>query len=127
MAPDAPITISQMHGLRDLAGKMDTPERAEQARKLLEVTLGVADESDPTIICGDFNVEPDSESFRILAEAGLKDLVIANGFTSTRNSLYKKPGRFADYMLVNDAVRVRSFDVIMSPDVSDHCQLVLEI
>ena len=116
-----------MHGLHDLAGKMDTQERAEQARKLLELTLGVADESDPTIICGDFNVEPDSENFRILAEAGLKDLVIANGFTSTRNSLYKKPGRFADYMLVNDAVRVRSFDVIMSPDVSDHCPLVLEI
>lgn len=127
MALNAPITISHMHGLRDLAGKMDTPERAEQARKLLELTMDVADESDPTIVCGDFNVEPDSETFRILAEEGLKDLVIANGFTSTRNSLYKKPGRFADYMLVNDAVRVKSFGVVMSPEVSDHCPLILEI
>ena len=29
------VSITHMHGLRDLNGKMDTPERADQARKLL--------------------------------------------------------------------------------------------
>lgn len=45
---------------------------------------------------------------------------------STRTSHYAKPGRFADYMLVNARVAVRSFSVVTYPEVSDHCPLVLE-
>ena len=124
---NAPITIAHMHGLRDLAGKMDTPERTAQAHKLKDLAIGTAESGDDLVVCGDFNVEPNSDTFDILATVGLTDLVTSRGFTTTRNSLYEKPGRFADYLLVNEQLNIQSFDVVMSPEVSDHCPLILEI
>jgi len=121
------ICIAHMHGLRDLNGKMDTPERLAQAHRLAELVSRVAEPDDPLIVCGDFNVEPDSETFRILANIGLHDLVTAGGFGGTRNSHYQKPGKFADYMLVNRKVEVCGFAVVNTPEVSDHCPLILEI
>ena len=123
----APITIAHMHGLRDPDGKMDNPERLAQARRLADLVAGVADEGDRLVVCGDFNVEPGSATFDVLAEIGLTDLVTARGFTDTRTSHYGKPGRFADYMLVNAAVSVIGFDVVAEPEMSDHRPLVLEI
>lgn len=121
------VSVTHMHGLRDLNGKMDTPERADQARKLLSLSHQVSQPEDVVIICGDFNVEHDSETLAILTDAGLTDLVSGRGFESTRNSHYKKLGRFADYMLINREKAVRDFDVIHDPEVSDHCPLVLRI
>jgi len=119
------VSITHMHGLRDLNGKMDTPERADQARKLLGLSRQLAAPDDLAVICGDFNVEPDSETLSILTEAGMAELVTRHGFESTRTSHYKKPGRFADYMLIDREDAVKSFDVIHDPEVSDHCPLVL--
>jgi len=122
-----PVTIAHMHGLRDLAGKHDTPERVAQAERLRDMVLAVAEPGDGLVVCGDFNVLPDSETFRVLGQIGLTDLVTTRGFTGTRNSQYTKPGRFADYMLVNDMLSDSGFDVIYDPEVSDHCPLILEI
>ncbi|PSB46033.1 metal-dependent hydrolase [Cyanosarcina cf. burmensis CCALA 770] len=124
---DRPVSIVHMHGLRDLNGKMDTPERVAQAHRLLALAQAVMEENDPLVVCGDFNVEPDSETFDILKKLGLTDLVTSRGFTDTRTSHYQKPGRFADYMLVNTSVEVVSFQVIEQPEVSDHRPLMLEI
>lgn len=121
------ISVTHMHGLRDLIGKMDTPERAEQAKRLLDLSRQVSEPEDVAVICGDFNVEPDSETLRVLAGAGFSELVTGRGFTSTRNSHYKKPGRFADYLLISDADAVQKFDVVYDPEVSDHCPLVLTL
>ena len=121
------ISITHMHGLRDLKGKMDTPERTQQARRLLDLSQHVSEPEDVVVICGDFNVEPESETLRILADAGLVELVTGRGFKTTRNSQYKKPGKFADYMLINDTNAVKHFDVVYDPEVSDHCPLVLTI
>ena len=82
---------------------------------------------DASIVCGDFNVEPASETLAILAEIGLTDLVTSRGFAGTRTSYYPKPGKYADYMLVNSHVEVLHFDVVGEPEVSDHCPLLLEI
>jgi endonuclease/exonuclease/phosphatase family metal-dependent hydrolase len=122
-----PVTIAHMHGLRDLGGKADTPERLAQARHFAGLIGAVAEPGDRLVACGDFNVEPDSGTFTVLAELGLRDLVIGRGFAGTRSSHYRKPGRFADYMLVNDAVNVLSFQVVAQPEVSDHRPLLLEI
>ena len=121
------VSVTHMHGLRDLNGKMDTIERAFQARKLLGLSRQLAEPDDLTVICGDFNVEPDSQTLTILTEAGLSELVTGRGFVSTRNSQYKKPGRHADYMLVNREDAVKRFEVIYEPEVSDHCPLILEL
>ncbi|MBW4706791.1 endonuclease/exonuclease/phosphatase family protein [Roseobacter sp. YSTF-M11] len=122
---DRSISVTHMHGLRDLNGKMDTPARADQARRLLDLSQQVSEPDDLRIVCGDFNVEPDSETLGILAGAGLSELVTGLGFTTTRNAQYKKPGKFADYMLISDANAMQGFDVIYDPEVSDHCPLVL--
>jgi endonuclease/exonuclease/phosphatase family metal-dependent hydrolase len=72
------------------------------------------------IACGDFNVEPNSETFRVLGRLGLVDLVTSRGFQGTRTSQYSKPGRFADHKLVNDRVTVLDFPVVSDPEVSYH-------
>ena len=124
---DRSVSITHMHGLRDLNGKMDTPERAEQARKLLNLSRQVSESDDLMVVCGDFNVEPDSQTLSILSEAGLSELVTGQGFNGTRNSQYEKSGRYADYMLINREEEMKRFDVIYDPEVSDHCPLILEL
>jgi endonuclease/exonuclease/phosphatase family metal-dependent hydrolase len=121
------VSVTHMHGLRDMAGKTDTPDRTLQAHKLLDISRQVADRSDIAIVCGDFNVEPGSETLRLFEERGMTELVTRADTGGTRTSFYKKAGRFADYMLVSDPGRVRRFDVIREPEVSDHCPLSLEI
>lgn len=121
------VSITHMHGLRDLKGKMDTPERTAQARKLLELSRQVSEPEDLAVICGDFNVEPDSATLSILADAGMSELVTGNGFEGTRTSHYKKPGRYADYLLINHVDAVKGFDVIFDPEISDHCPLILDL
>ena len=121
------VSIAHMHGLRDLRGKMDTPERATQARRFLAMSDAVTEPGDLRVVCGDFNVAPGSETLHMLGQAGLVELVTARGHAGTRTSHYGKPGRFADYMLVSDVSAVHRFDVVRDPEVSDHCPLVLEI
>lgn len=126
-AQNSPVCVIHTHGLRDLKGKMDTPERVAQANRLADLVRAIAIPGDRIALCGDLNVEPDSQTFDILADLGLRDLVTGRGHTGTRTSHYKKPGRFADYMLVNDVVEVKRFEIVTDPEVSDHCPLLLEI
>lgn len=126
-AQDQAVSITHMHGLRDLNGKMDTPERAIQAERLLKLSKQVSEPDDLTVICGDFNVASESETLRILQEAGMVELVTSRGFETTRNSRYTKPAKFADYMLINREDTVVDFQVISDPEVSDHCPLVLSL
>lgn len=121
------IVVAHMHGLRDLKGKMDTPERTAQAHKLVAMATSLVDKEDPLVVCGDFNVEPNSETLEILSKAGLTELVTTRTEKGTRTSYYKKPGRHANYMLVNASVEVLDFEVVYEPEVSDHCPLVIEI
>jgi endonuclease/exonuclease/phosphatase family metal-dependent hydrolase len=61
------------------------------------------------------------------AGLGLTDFVTSRGFEGTRTSLYPKEGKFADYMLVSADVEVTRFEVVRTPEVSDHCALMLDI
>mgnify|MGYP003584679378 CR=1 FL=1 len=124
---DWPICVAHMHGLRDMAGKIDTPERDVQGKRFVQICQAVMEDGDRLIACGDFNVEPSSSTFAELGKLGLIDLVTSGGFTDTRTSHYTKAGRYADYLLVNRAVQPISFDVIGFPEVSDHRPLLLEL
>lgn len=126
-AGDRAVCVAHMHGLRDIGGKLDTPERLVQAQRFKALIEAVANPGDDVVACGDFNVEPGSETFSVLAELKLTELVTDRGFAGTRTSHYPKPGRFADYMLVGPAVAVKHFAVVTDPEVSDHCPLVVEI
>lgn len=121
------VTVAHMHGLRDPAGKGDTPARAAQARNFAELIRRVWRPGEKLVACGDFNVLPDSRTFETLGALGLADLVTGRGHADTRTSHYRKAGRFADYMLVTPEVDVQRFDVPAEPEVSDHRALVVEI
>ena len=116
-----------MRGLRDLAAKMDTVERKARANRPIGLATGVAEANDALVVCGDFNVEKDSNTLDILAEARLYGLVPTHGFSSTRNAIYKKPGRFADYLLVTGKIKVGGFKAFYSPEVPDNCALILDV
>jgi endonuclease/exonuclease/phosphatase family metal-dependent hydrolase len=114
----------QVHGLRDPSGKADTPARRGQAERLAELVHRIRGPRDLVVLCGDLNLLPDSETFSILAEAGLADLV---GAADTRTSHYGKTVRHASYMLISDIAAVKQFEILAEPEVSDHRALILDI
>lgn len=121
------FSIAQMHGLRDPGGKGDTPAREGQTQALIALIGRIWKKDERLVVCGDFNVLPESRMFPALAALGLKDLITARGHSDTRTSYYEKPGRFADYMLVTPDVVVTRFDAVAAPEVSDHRALLLEM
>ncbi|PSJ60003.1 endonuclease/exonuclease/phosphatase family protein [Kumtagia ephedrae] len=125
-AADHAVTIAHLHGLRTEDGKGDNAERDAQAAALARLIRSVWPGGERLVVCGDLNVLPGGRIFQVLGEFGLTDLVTSRGFAGTRTSLYRKPERFADYMLVTPDVRVLGFDVVRQPEVSDHCPLLLD-
>lgn len=117
-------TIFGVHGMWDQSGKSDTPERIEQSKRIVEY---IKKFSGNIILCGDFNLRPDTESVKMIErELGLRNLITEYGVTSTRTSLYKKTAeRFADYIFVSQNIKVKKFEV-MPDEVSDHAALYLE-
>ncbi len=101
--------------------------RQDQAAALVRLIERVWPGDEGLVVCGDFNVLPDSATFAILARLGLSDLVTGNGLVDTRTSYYLKQSRFADYMLVTPGVKVGKFEVVEAPEVSDHRALLLDI
>lgn len=122
-ATDRHLTVAHLHGLRDPTGKGDTPARRLQAHRLADLVDSVRAPGDLTVVGGDLNLLPDSETFTILGELGLVDLV---GASDTRTSLYPKPLRHANYLLVSDPDAVLRFRIPATPEVSDHRPLILD-
>jgi len=118
------VWVVQVHGLRDPAGKGDTPARRRQAERLAQLVRRVQEAEDLVVVCGDLNLLPGSETFDLLAGIGLTDLV---GTADTRTSHYPKPVRHASYLLVSDVTAVERFEILAGPEVSDHRALLLEI
>jgi endonuclease/exonuclease/phosphatase family metal-dependent hydrolase len=123
-ASDATFTMVNLHGLRDAAGKGDTPARREQAGRVAELVASLRVEGDEVAVGGDLNLLPDSETFDVLAEVGLTDLV---GEADTRTSRYPKPARHASYLLVSTPDLVRRLEIVTAPEVSDHRPLLVDL
>lgn len=118
------IWVVQLHGLRDPAGKGDTPARRRQVARLVSLVRRIRGPRDLVVVGGDLNLLPGSETFAALAEAGLTDLV---GTADTRTSHYPKPVRHAGYLLVSDVAAVKHFEIVAEPEVSDHRPLLLDL
>lgn len=121
---DKTFSIMNVHGLWNGQGKTDTPERIEQSRRIKEF-MGTI--NGPKILCGDFNLSPDTQSLIALRE-GMRDLVQESGATTTRTSYYTRAstsGAFADYIFVSPEVIVNDFKV-MPDEVSDHAALYVD-
>lgn len=123
--PSGPLSIFNFHGTNG-DGKMDTPQRLTAAARLRDA-IDVTSQPGRRIVVGDFNLNPDTESLRII-RGELVDLVATHGIATTRSALYEKRGQFpfADYALVSPELNVRSFRV-PDTEASDHLPLILEI
>ena len=117
-----PRTIVNFHGLWTGNGKGDTDDRLQQSDNIIRFLKTL---SHPYVLCGDFNLLPETQSLKKLENNGLRNLIKEFGITSTRSSHYKKPIRFADYTFVSDGITINDFKVL--PDeVSDHLAMYLD-
>jgi endonuclease/exonuclease/phosphatase family metal-dependent hydrolase len=128
------VSFAHMHGLWDPSGKQDTPARDGQ-RRLFGGLVDAASSYGklPTVVCGDFNLLPESSFFVDFQGRGFSELVTSGGRArGTRTSFYtnnpkkKNLSPFADYALVNQGVRVKNFEIVRDPEVSDHCPLLID-
>ncbi|MEK7101701.1 MAG: endonuclease/exonuclease/phosphatase family protein [Patescibacteria group bacterium] len=119
-----PITVINFHGLWNGKDKGDSADRLEQSKKILEFMKNLRT---PFILCGDFNLLPDTESIKMFEDAGLRNLIREFGVTSTRTSFYtKSEDKHANYTFISGDVELKDFKVL--PDeVSDHAPLLIEV
>jgi endonuclease/exonuclease/phosphatase family metal-dependent hydrolase len=83
------------------------------------------------IIGGDLNLMPDTESVRMFAANGYRDLIAEFKIPTTRNRLVwdKFPDSkqyYSDYVFVSPEVKVREFSV-PNNEISDHLPLIVDI
>ncbi len=121
------IVIGHLHGLRDPAGKMDTPDRVAQWQALAQALAVFRQADEPTVLAGDLNVLPGSQVFAVLGRLGLQDQVTGRGLTDTRTTLYPKPQRHANYLFTSTDLAAARFAAPAAPEVSDHRPLMLEV
>lgn len=111
------------HGLWIGGGKGDTPERLAQSERLNGF---VTAQRDPVVLCGDFNLLPDTKSLRII-EKNLRNLISEFHVSTTRSRLApESKGKFADYVFVSPELRVTGFRAL-EVLVSDHLPLSVEL
>lgn len=115
-------TIVNLHGLWNGQGKGDTEARIIQSQNIKNF---VDTAKGKKILCGDFNITPDTKSIAIIEE-DLKNLITAYNIKSTRTKYYKKPIKYADYFFTSLGIKVRDF-CVLEYQVSDHSPLMLEI
>jgi endonuclease/exonuclease/phosphatase family metal-dependent hydrolase len=114
-------SILNIHGLWNGKGKTDTLERLTQSERIRDFMSTL---KTPKLLCGDFNLRPDTSSLKML-EKDMENLIKIYNFSSTRTRFYEKEERFADYILTSPEVQVNDF-CVLKDEVSDHSPLFLD-
>lgn len=116
------------HHIGSGIGKHDTEERIKQSEGIIECLKQLDGD---IILGGDFNLDPDTESIKMLENFGLRNLIKEYNIQGTRTSLYPEEKRqkwpYADYVFVSKNINVKSFTVNTDSLVSDHAPIFLEI
>lgn len=125
---DRQLVIVNVHGMPYPGDKLDTDGRLRQTRQIVE---WLHLRQTPAIVCGDFNLQPETKSVQDFSAAGYQDLIQHYGITTTRNQLawQKWPDNvqyYADYTFVSPNLTIKDFSV---PDmeVSDHLPMVIDV
>jgi len=113
--------IGNLHGYWTPGSKNDTPQSISQMEKVKEIFDNF---NGPKVLCGDFNLHPDTKSVKILEEK-MKNLIIEYKVTNTRSKFYTRNEKFADYILVSPDINIKDFSVL-DEHVSDHLPLFLD-
>ncbi len=125
---DKRFTVYNIHGFYagPGIGKGDMPERIVQSHNIIEI---IRANPHPWILCGDFNLDPDTKSIQMIEE-GLQcaNLIQQFGIKGTRTRLYDVEKRrkypHADYVFTK-GVTVQDFQVDTDSIASDHAPLSL--
>lgn len=117
------LRILNIHGIWN-EGKVGDERTKKQCEYILSL---VEDNKVPTIVVGDFNLHPESESIQLLNKK-LTNLIEKYNIKTTRPTV--KDGldvgdSVDDYIFVNDKIKVNSFEVKQNK-VSDHYPLILD-
>src|SRR5581483_7148606 len=98
------LLILNVHGKWYPGQKLDDTDRLEQSKIILEFAQKF---SGPKIICGDFNLMPQTQSIAML-EGDYRNLIKDFGITNTRNEASWKAHNnkqyFADYTFVSPEI-----------------------
>lgn len=120
------ILIGSAHGPAEPGDKLDTKDRLHYVARIKDF---LQKETGKKILCGDFNLLPDTESIKIL-ESDFINLIKEFRIKDTRGPISQKkfkgtPQYFADYTFVSKNLNVKSFKV-PEVSVSDHLPMILE-
>lgn len=115
-----PLHVINYHGAYvkgSKVGNADTERHMQQIADYVQQLVG------PVIVCGDFNVTPDSKTVAILGRI-LRNLATEYKLTNTYTQL-SHHNLVCDYIFVSEEVKVQSF-AMSNALISDHAALVLE-
>lgn len=115
------FTVCNLHGIWLKEGKEDTTSRLEQSK---QINNFLNKQKGKKILCGDFNLDINTESIKIL-EKDLRNLIKDHSIQTTRNSHFPGSEKFADYIFISKEIKVKSFEVPQI-EISDHLPMVLE-
>jgi endonuclease/exonuclease/phosphatase family metal-dependent hydrolase len=113
-------TIVNVHGISSWP-KIDIPERIRQS---LIINEFLNNKKTKEIICGDFNLLPNTESVHLL-ERDRVNLIKECGILNTRTSTFKDP-HVSDYIFVSQDIKVKDF-LVSDITISDHLPLILTV
>lgn len=113
--------VANLHGIWRKGGKNDSSSRISQSNQINEFLdkYGGA-----KILSGDFNLNPDTESIKIL-EKNMKNLIKDYNITTTRSKFFPGWEKFADYTFVSKDIEVLDFQVPQI-EISDHLPMILK-
>lgn len=115
--------ILNLHGIWT-EDKQGDKRRVEECKYIIKAAKK---KNIPTIITGDFNLLPGTESIQLINEK-FRNLIEEYNIKTTRPEFkdeIDKGGNVVDYIFVSDDVTVKDFKVIKS-DISDHPPMLLE-
>ncbi len=115
-----PLHLINHHGHHIDAHKNGDEETARQVQMIADY---VARLEGAVIVCGDFNLSPDSASIQIL-NTSLRNLSVEYGLTTTRSKLTSKK-EVCDYIFVNNRITVDDFSMC-EEIISDHNCLIVD-
>ncbi len=126
---DRALTVVNVHGAPFPGDKLDTEGRLSQSDTIIDWLD--KNNTFPVVICGDFNLLPETQAVKKFALAGYQDLIADYKIPTTRNELAWKnwPDNiqlFADYTFVSPGLNVTDFSV-PNTEVSDHLPMITVI
>lgn len=124
------IAVTNVHGAPQPGDKVDTPDRIFQSESVIQ---HLRSENIYSIVMGDFNLMPDTQSIAMFEANGYHNLIEEYAIETTRNHITwdKYPSHMkqlhADYAFLSPDTSI-DYDFVVEQDiVSDHLPLQLTV